>query len=163
MSDGYVIKEKYPDGAGSYKETLAWLNNIETRVADMTGLWQKLIPDVRQAFRYTFSDANPARWKEISPGYIQWKREMKFPDTIGIRTGTLKESLTESAIVKSEPKKLTWLYNDSLKSSLGEDLKDYAFLFNMGRPIIPFVKKYIQGFLKKSGKEYLAEGKSKKS
>jgi hypothetical protein len=148
MSDVIKIYESAPGGKGSFQALLKRMSQVEQNADDMSTTFKKIIPDIKAAFRYEFSEANPSGWKALSKKYRQWKIDNGYPATIGIKTGALKRALVEEPMIKIDKRSLIYGVNDSMTNEDGENVGDYAKEFNRQRKIMPYVKKFIRGIVK---------------
>ena len=154
----FHIHEKNPNSDGSIKSILSWIDDKKQKATDPRGLWNELIPEIKQSIKYELSSGNPNDWPALSPEYLQEKREKGWPDTIGVATGSMKKALTDEAKVKVAKDYLFWGINEEMIGNEGERVGDYAKDFDAFRPVfkytIAFVNKIIQKAISKwmSGK-----------
>jgi len=144
----FQIVEKHPNGENSFTDVFNWVEDIKKTVSDTGAVWKTLKPLIKDSLKYEFSGANPNNWPGLSPSYIAWKTEKGFPTTIGVRTGALKESLTESAKVKETKSKLIWGANLSITGWPAQPVSEYGWKFNLKRPIYKYTKKFLNKNIK---------------
>jgi hypothetical protein len=137
------IVEKHPDGNNSVKSILSWIDDVDTRAADARGVWKMLIPDLKQAVKYEFSDANPNDWPALSDDYREQKISEGWPATIGVRTGGLKKAASDEAKIKMTQNALSWGVDETVFNAEGEAVGNYAHDFHENRPLFGFTAKYI--------------------
>lgn len=138
------ITEKRPDGRGSAKEVRKWLSNIDNNMSDATPLWKALVPGIKQALRFTFSDSNPGSWPMTSQKHRDWKAKHGFPTTVGVMTEALKNSWVKTPDVTIRKKKLSYTFDKSESGYKGKPVLDYIIHFNRFRNIL----KYTRGWVK---------------
>lgn len=150
MADGFVIKEKYPDGKNSVKTLVDLINKSEKLADDGRPLWAELLQPIEDAMKYEFSAANPNNWPGLKPEYVNWKRSKGFPDTIGIMDGALKRAATSEAMTDLTKSALTWGVNPNVTGNKGRPVGDYAKYFHYktkhtpARPLFGFTKKWVK-------------------
>ena len=149
----FHIHEINPNGEDSIKSILNWIENKKQKATNPKGLWNELIPEIKQSIKYELSSSNPNDWPTLSPEYLQEKREKGWPDTIGVATGSMKKALTDEAKVKVAKDYLLWAINEDIRGNEGERVGDYAQDFDTFRPLfkqtIRFVNKIIQKAISK--------------
>lgn len=154
-----MIVEKVPNSKSSVKAALEWVGTPLYKSEDATALWEKLIPELRQSVAYEFSDANPNSWAELSPGYLEEKRELGWPETIGVATGALKRAVTVNAEIIAAKDHLTWGVNDNEPGHDGMKVGEYAYDFHGTRPIFQKTKSFLRSVFKRSVEKWLTEQK----
>lgn len=137
------IVEKHPDGKNSVKAIVEWINDVDSRAADARGVWNMLIPDIKDAIKYEFSDANPNDWPPLSKEYLEQKINDGWPATIGVRTGALRKASSDDAKIKMAQNSLSWGVNEEVFNAEGEAVGNYAYDFHSNRPMFGFTVKYI--------------------
>lgn len=138
------IVEKRPDGRGSMKEVRKWISAIDTNMSDASPLYRALEPGIRQALRYTFSDANPSGWPATSQKHRDWKAKHGFPTTTGVMTEALKDSWVETPTVKISKKRLNYAFDKSRSGYKGRAVVDYIIPFNRFRNILGYTRGWLE-------------------
>ncbi|PKL35870.1 MAG: hypothetical protein CVV44_20350 [Spirochaetae bacterium HGW-Spirochaetae-1] len=156
-----MIIEQAPNSKTSLKAAQEWVGTPLHRSQDAQGLYEQLVPELRQAVAYGFSDANPNNWAELSPGWLDEKRERGWPETIGVATGALKRAATVNAQIAVTKTHLTWGINEN-ESSPGHGIDgwtvgDYARDFHAVRPIFKSTMAFLRSVYKKAAQKWLTE------
>lgn len=160
------IIEAHPNGENSFKYIFDRLDKAEKNSSDMRDVWSVIIPQIRQAERYAFSEANPSGWAGLDDRYKAWKAKKGYPTTIGIRTGALKEAATSKAITKLKKKSLEYRVNPHVvarergatKKMKMTRVGQYMHYFDGKRPVFEYARDYINNFMKKTAAEYIKQG-----
>lgn len=159
MNTGFVIKEKAPDGPGSQKKVIEWIDTGTNSMTDgAIHLWPLLRPVIEQGVKYEFSDDNPNVWTPLKPRYLAWKRKKGFPDTIGIMTGALKQAATTDAIIKENKDYLNWQVSPNVSGYKGKKTGEYAQYFARKRPLFKYTITFLSDQLRKVFKQWVALG-----
>lgn len=143
------IHEKEPNGDGSIKQTLKWVEDITANVSDPTPFFKGLVPDIKDALRFTFSEGNPNQWIPLGAKYKAWKATSGFPVTIGILTGAMKRSWVETPEISMIKKKMKYTFDKTEVGYQGKPLVEYIDKFNEKRPILPYSIRWIKKNMKK--------------
>ena len=149
---GFTIKEKNPNGKHSVMALQKFIDDVDKRAGDMRPVWDAITPDMKQSLKFEFSNANPNSWTGLEQKYVRWKRKQGYPDTIGIATGALKGSLTDTPKIKKRKKFMRW----SPGGSDGRKVKPYAKHFDHykdgtpKRPIFGHTVKFIARTVRKA-------------
>lgn len=163
------IVEKHPNGKNSFKSFEDILDRNISNSKNMRPVFKRLVPVIKEAERYAFSEANPSGWPALKAQYKNWKISKGYPSTIGIRTGALKIAATDKAIVNAGRKRLTYGLNPATRGiqkgatakQKNKRVGEYAHYFNERRPIFEYAAKYINDLTKRMIKEYIAMDKTK--
>lgn len=129
-----------------------WVNKVGS---DPTELWNILVPIIRKEADKEFTDSNPNNWKALTLKYKILKAKQGFPQTIGVRTGILKEAATTKATIIRSNGKLSYSVNNSMD-------KGYFNYFQKRRNIFKYTKAYIKSIYKEVTQRWLNEDIKKK-
>jgi hypothetical protein len=138
------FSERYPNGEGSIKKILEWIDNVQTTIEDGTIVWDEMIPLIKDALKYEFSEANPNNWAPLRKKYVDWKRRKGYPDTIGVMTEALKKSLTERGISEAQKNLLKWKSDPTVEGYKKRKVGTYAQYFDDKRKVFKFTKQYLR-------------------
>ena len=158
MPDVIRIFEKEAQGGSMFETLVNRMQDGSRRSDDMRDTFLEIAGQIKDELTYEFSEANPAGWGDLSDKYKQWKTRHGYPVTIGIMTGALKESLTDSAVIDAQPKRLTYTYNESTRNAKGQSVGEYAKFFNAEREIMPHIKDRINEITKDAVAEAVNQG-----
>jgi hypothetical protein len=160
MPKPFIVIEPAPEKGGSIKHFHNWINDVEKAIDDSKDLWKLLDSDIVKAVNYEFSEANPNSWKQLSQAYFTEKTAKGFPETIGVRTGSLKRAAAEDAIREYGKGVLGWAVNNNVTAGAFGSLKnlrtgDYAEEFNELRPIFVYSVDHIKREGSKAVEKYV--------
>jgi len=147
---GFVIREKEPTGDTSVAALQGFVSDVNKRAADLRPVWDAITPDMKQALKFEFSAANPNSWAGLEQKYVRWKRKQGYPDTIGIATGALKSSLTDTPKIRKRKKSMRWRPDGNVEGRDGRKVKTYMGFFNRKRPIFGHTVKFIARTVRKA-------------
>jgi len=152
---GFVIREKNPNGKHSVAALQGFVSDVNKRAADLRPVWDAITPDMKQSLKFEFSNANPNGWAGLEQKYVSWKRKQGYPDTIGIMTGALKKSLTQTPKIKKRKKFMIWKPDGNVEGFEGKKVKTYMGFFNAKRPIFGHTVKFIARTVRKAVFKYV--------
>lgn len=160
MARNFIILEPSPEKGGSVQYFVKWMKDVNVSIENTDVLWKSLDDDIIKAINYEFSDANPNRWNQLSQKYFVEKTAKGFPETIGVRTGSLKRAATTDAIKDYKKGIMEWAVNQNIQSGAFGSLKDkrvgdYDHYFNEVRPIFIYSIDFIEVEGKKAVEDYV--------
>ena len=122
-----------------------WLDSVKNGIGNMKPLFKGIEGDVRYFAASEFSDHNPNKWRRLTPNYKNWKTNMGYPETIGVRTGRLKAGASAHARVKISRKKMIYVLNeDNVKDNKN---RKYAKWFDRKRPLFKWTALRVNSFI----------------
>lgn len=128
---------------------------IRTEGKSVMDLWEEIVPIIKNSVGKEFSDENPNQWSALKPSYAAWKIKKGYPSTIGVRTGVLKSSAIEEAIITKKPSFLRYEVNMEMTKTRGK--QPYAFWFNKRRPLFLYSEKYVNQVIDTAVEDYLSK------
>lgn len=155
----FGIFEPAPGSEQSIRSVMDWVSRAEERADNAEHLWESLIPTIRQSIKFELSDANPNSWPKLSPRYLDYKREMGWPLTIGVATGAMKKALTTNAKIKTTKDYLIWGIDGDAIGHDGMRVGDYAPDFHSVRELFGYTIDFIQQVIRDAITRWIGEGR----
>ena len=132
------IVEKKPDGRNSVKAVRKWFGAIDKNMSDPQPFYDAIIPGIKQALLYTFSDANPSQWPMTTQAWRDRKAKLGYPTTVGYMTGALSRAWGKTPDISTTKKRLLYTFDRSESGYKGKSVTEYVIEFNRFRNILGY-------------------------
>lgn len=137
------MKFKISANEKEIQNVLNWIGAIGQNTRD---LWDIVVPIIREKTAEEFTDDNPNRWKELSPRYLEWKRAMGYPDTIGVATGLLRDTAINTQDIFYGDRELRYQVKDS---------PGYFQDFHSKRPLFGYTRTHLETLYREAVQKWI--------